>query len=96
MKGCQCQVQRITTRIGGHHLVPDVRLHDLADGRLNGHQRQVMNEDLPLRTALRYIANQFIQYGRAGDQFVSLRGVGPPLPRPLPPCDDSGAVRLSA
>ena len=47
-----------------------------------------MNESMPLRTALWYTTNQLVQYSRAGDQFVSLRGVVPPQPRPLPSCDD--------
>ena len=48
--------ERITSRIGGHHLVPDVHLHDLDDGRLNGQERQVTNEGQPLCTALQYAA----------------------------------------
>ena len=52
MKGRQRQVQCITTGIGGHHLVPDVRLHDLGNSRLDGQERQAMNKGQPLRAAL--------------------------------------------
>ena len=93
MKGRQRQVQCITTGIGGHHLVPDVRLHDLGNSRLDGQERQAMNKGQPLRAALWYVSGQLVQYGRAGDQFVSFSGVFPPLPRPIPSCHDirSGA-----
>ena len=52
MIGRQRQVQCVTAGVGGHHLVPDVRLHDLGNGRLNGQESQVMNEGQPLLTSL--------------------------------------------
>ena len=41
MIGSQRQVKRITTGIGRHYLVLDVRLHDLGNSRLNGQQGQL-------------------------------------------------------
>ena len=65
----------------------------IGNSRLNGQERQAMNKGQPLRAALWYVSGHLVQYGRAGDQFVSFSGVCPPLPRPIPSCHDirSGA-----
>ena len=63
----------------------------LRNSRFNRQERQAVNKGQPLRAALRYVSGQLVEYGRAGDQLVSLRGVCPPLPRPLPSCYDIGS-----
>lgn len=55
MIGRQSQMQGITTGIGGHYLVPDVRLHDLNNGRLNGQKWKVADKGQPLCTALWHV-----------------------------------------
>ena len=47
MKGCQRQVQCITTGIGGHHLVPDICLYDLGNSRFHGQERHAVNKGQP-------------------------------------------------
>ncbi len=52
MKGRQRKVERIATGIGRHHLVLDVRLHDLGSCRLDRQERRVLNKRQPSFAAL--------------------------------------------
>ncbi len=44
MVGRECEMKRITDRVGGHDLVKDVCLHDFDDRVIDRHQRKLGDE----------------------------------------------------
>src|SRR5262249_41990434 len=78
------QMQCITSRIGRHHFMPNVRLNNLSDLRFDRQEWQLVEQGNSHCASFRITPCQLGDDCCAANQFVARRSIFPPLPRPIP------------
>ncbi len=72
------EVERIPSRIGWHHLIPDVGCDDLEDLRLDRKQGEVTQKLQSWPSVLRLPSRQLVDHRWKSDQLVTRKGRFPP------------------
>lgn len=79
--GHKRKVQRVAHRIGRHEMVLDVRLNDLENGSINGHNGQGRDQFDAVVPGGEVATLELVDDGEIRDELDTSRCVGPPLAR---------------
>ena len=83
--GGQCQVERISQGVSGHHTMFNVDLDNFNDCRLNLETGQCINERKRLCFRGIRTPRELLDHRAAGYEIVRLASLGPPVPGPETP-----------